>query len=453
MIIDTHCHLDWDTLAPELDEVLKRAREAGVIRLLTIGTDVATSRRAVEIAQQYPDVYAAVGIHPHDAKAADERALAEITELAGADKVVAYGEIGLDLFKKYSPPDVQRRVFRKQIHLARELGLPLIIHDRDAHEEILGIFREEGGPYEGVFHCFAGDTKIADDALALGFDLSITGTVTYKNNETTRQVVRHVPLDRLMIETDAPFLAPVPHRGKRNEPAFVRSVAEKIAELKGLPFDTVARQTSANAYRLFRFETFGKQPEIVYRHKDALYINLTSRCTNQCSFCVKWPDFTLGDHFLFLRPDQEPSVTDVLAAVGDATEPREIVFCGEGEPTQRWDTMIAIARELKKRGAKRVRLNTNGQAELIVGKPVTAQMKGAIDAVSVSLNAPDAASYARVCRPEFGPEAFSAVTDFIGQAKRYVPEVAASAVASSGVDLAATRRLAEQMLGVPFLVR
>ncbi|MDP8222002.1 MAG: YchF/TatD family DNA exonuclease [Candidatus Lernaella stagnicola] len=454
MLIDTHCHLDWDSFQADLPDVIARAHEAGVQRLLTIGTDVQTSRRAVEIAHQYDAVYAAVGIHPHDAKTADDAALAAIEELAHEKKVVALGEVGLDFFKNYSPHDVQRLAFQKQIRLARRLGLPLIVHDRDAHEETLRILREEGDRHRGVFHCFAGDEKIADEALALGFDLSFTGNVTFKKNDATRAVVRHVPLERIMVETDAPFLAPMPYRGKRNEPAYTVHVAEKIAAVHGVSLEEVARVTSTNAFRLFRFEHFGRRGEIAYGHRSgAKYVNLTSRCSNCCVFCIKQPDFTLGEHYLYLDPDDEPTVQEVLAAVGDPSAYPEIVFCGEGEPTVRWDDMIAIAKELKKRGARRVRLNTNGQAELIHGRALAREMKGAIDAVSVSLNAPDAAEYQRLCRSEFGEQAFAAVTDFIGQAKRYVPEVIATAVTQSGVDIEATRRFAETMLGVAFRAR
>lgn len=453
MLIDTHCHLDWDSYRNDLDEVIDRALAAGVKRILTIGTDVKTSRRAVEIAAAYAPVYAAVGLHPHDAKGAGDREWRTLLELAGAPKVVAYGEIGLDYFKNYSPQGAQREAFAAQVRLARRAGLPLIVHDRDADEETLAILRAEGGPYEGVFHCFAGDEKVAAEVLELGFHLSFTGSITYKNNRKAPAAIQAAPLDRLLIETDAPFLSPLPHRGKRNEPALVTLVAEKMAALRGVTVDEIARITTANAYRLFRFENAGRRAAIAYEHKGALYLNLTSRCTNACVFCVKQPTFQLGPHYLYLPPDEEPTVEEVLAAVGDPTRYPEIVFCGMGEPTLRWTDLLAIAKKLKRAGAKRIRLDTNGQAESIQGRPIAKEMKGVIDAVNVSLNAADAATYQSLCRPTFGDQAFAAVTDFIGQAKRYVPEVTASAVTVSGVDIQAVENYAEQILGVPFRQR
>lgn len=456
MLIDTHCHLEMKPFNQDRSAVIRRANQAGVQRILTVGTNTAYSQKAVVLAEEFEPVYAAVGIHPHDAKDASPADYQVLRELAARDKVVAYGEIGLDFFKNYSPRAEQLREFGRQIRIARELDLPLIIHDRDAHRETLEVLRQEGGPYRGVFHCFAGDEEMARQAFELGFLLSFTGSITFakQGKETTaHRVIRQCPLDRLMVETDAPFLTPHPLRGKRNEPAYVRFVAEKIAELKGIKPEEIARQTSGNAYRLFRFETKGLRPAIAYAHKNGLYINLTSRCSNSCTFCSKQPDFLLGPHYLRLEPNQEPTVAEVLDAVGDPRAQREIVFCGYGEPACRWDDMIAIAKELKKRGAPRIRLNTNGQADLLQKRAVAKEMKGAIDAVNVSLNAADAATYQRLCRSRFGDAAFPAVVDFIGQAKRYVPEVVASVVEVLGLDLGQIKRYVEDILGVKLRVR
>jgi len=452
MLIDTHCHLEWNSFAADRPAVVQRAREQGVRRLLTIGTSLELSREATELARRFPDVYAAIGIHPHDAKDATEETFAALTDLAAEAKVIAYGEIGLDFFKNYSPREMQIDVFRRQIHLARRLELPLIIHDRDAHQDILRILQAEGGPYRGVFHCFAGDEALAEQAMELGFHLSFTGSITYKNSEKSHRVIRAMPMSRLLLETDAPFLTPEPYRGRRNEPAYVYFVAEKIAALRSVSMEEIHRVTSTNAYRLFKFENFGVTPKIAYRWKNALYLNLTSRCTNDCVFCSKQPDFRLGEHYLYLEPEREPSVAEVLAEVEEPAAHAEIVFCGYGEPTLRWRDLLAIAKTLKQRGAKRLRLNTNGQADLINKRPVAAEMQGLIDAVSISLNATDDAGYHRLCRPDFGAGTFDAVTDFIGQAKRYVPEVTVSVVASTGIDVVAARRLAEGM-GLPLLIR
>ncbi len=456
MLIDSHCHLEMKQFQGDYRAAVGRARAQGVERVVSVGTNLSDARRAVAIADELETVFAAAGVHPHDAKDADENTYAALRELAQHPKVLAYGEIGLDFFKNYSPREVQIAAFRRQLRLARELDLPLIIHDRDAHQECLEILRAEGGPYRGVFHCFAGDRGMAEQLFQLGFLVSFTGTITYAKpgqESETHRVIRECPADRFMIETDAPYLTPHPHRKERNEPAYVRLVAETVAALRGTSLEEVARCTSDNAYRLFRFETKGLHPAIVYRYHDALYINLTSRCSNNCLFCIKHPNYLLGSHYLRLEREQEPSVADVLEAVGDPSRYPEIVFCGMGEPTLRWNDLIAIARALKRGGAKRVRLNTNGQAELLQNRPLAREMHGVLDAVSVSLNAHDAKAYNALCQPAAGERAFAAILDFIGQARRYVPEVVASAVNLPEVDLPAVRHLAERMLGVPLRIR
>ena len=456
MLIDSHCHLEMNQFKGDYRAAVRRAEAQNVSRMLTVGTDLPLSRRAVEIAHELDPVFASVGIHPHDAKDANETTFAELSSLARQPKVLAYGEIGLDFFKNYSPRETQITIFRRQLALDRELDLPLIIHDREAHQETVNILRAEGKRYRGVFHCFAGDRNIAAQVLDLGFFLSFTGSITYAKpgQETeTHQVIRECPLDRIMVETDAPYLTPHPLRGKRNEPAYVRLVAEKIAALRGSTLEEVAWRTTDNAYRLFRFETKALRPTIVYPYHDALYINLTSRCSNRCSFCIKHPAYVFGPYYLRLEPEEEPTVEQVLAAAGDVQGYAEVVFCGFGEPTVRWDDLLAIARELKKRGARRVRLNTNGQAELLQGRPLAKEMQGVLDAVSISLNADNATLYTALCHPRFGDQAFAAVLDFVGQSKRYVPEVVVSVVDLPEVNVEAVRRLAEDVLGAPLRVR
>lgn len=263
-LIDTHAHLDFSKFDPDRQSVIKRAQAAGVAAMVNVGVDVASSQRAVALAGQHPAIYAAVGMHPHSAKKLDGAALAELRELAGAPKVVAVGEIGLDYYRNLSPRDVQRRAFRAQLAWAAKLGKPVIIHDRDAHAEVMDILADWASGLDsfpgvrsaldgrlGVLHTFSGDRAMAERAVDLGFYISISGPVTYKNARELPEVVRTVPLDRLLVETDCPFLAPHPHRGKRNEPAYVRLVAERIAELRHMPFDDLAEATTANARRLF----------------------------------------------------------------------------------------------------------------------------------------------------------------------------------------------------------
>jgi len=249
-LTDTHAHLDFPQFDSDREEAIERALAAGVSRILNVGADLASSRRAVALAKAHPQIYAAVGVHPHDAKTLTEEVLTELRELARHPQVVAIGEIGLDFYRDLSPRDVQRQAFERQLALARELDKPVIIHDREAHAEVMDTLRRWQG-LRGVLHCFSGSLEMARRAVELGFYISIAGPVTFKNARRLPEIVRQLPLERLLIETDCPYLAPHPHRGERNEPAYVRLVAEAVAEIKGLPLEEVARVTTANTQTLF----------------------------------------------------------------------------------------------------------------------------------------------------------------------------------------------------------
>ena len=254
-LVDSHAHLNFDAFDEDREDVLRRAREAGLAALVNVGIDVPTSEASVELAEKYPDVWATVGVHPHDARSLDDAGRDRLRELVRHPKVVAVGEVGLDFYYDYSPRELQESVFREMIALAREADKPLVIHTREAWERVLAVLEEElrGGPLRGVFHCFSGDVTQAGRVLAWGFHVSFCGNLTFKNSRLP-EVLKAVPLDRLLLETDSPFLAPVPHRGKRNEPAYVRLTARKIAEVKGVPLDEVLRRTTENAVRLFGLE-------------------------------------------------------------------------------------------------------------------------------------------------------------------------------------------------------
>lgn len=252
MSIDTHAHLEMEVFDSDREEVLKRAVEAGLTAIVTVGTTLADCKKAVALAGRYPPLYAAVGIHPHEVKGIDSGTYDALRLLARRDKVVAIGEIGLDFFYDHSPREVQIRRFAEQLDLAEELDMPVIIHDREAHSETLRILRPRKGRLRGVLHCFSGDQAMARECLDMGFHLSVAGPVTYPKAERLREVAREMPLERLLIETDAPYLAPQPHRGKRNEPAYVVETAGCLAEIRGLPVGELERLTAANARRLFR---------------------------------------------------------------------------------------------------------------------------------------------------------------------------------------------------------
>jgi TatD DNase family protein len=252
-LFDTHAHLHFPDYADDLDAVLERAQGAGVRGIVTIGTDRETNQAVVELARRLPNVWATVGIHPHDAGEAVEADFAEMEKLARSEaKVVGFGEMGLDFFRNLSPPEAQREVFRRQISMARELGKPLVIHCRDAHDETLAILAEERArEIGGVMHCFSGDVEIARRCLDLGLFISLAGPVTYKNARALPEVARFVPQDRLVVETDCPYLPPTPHRGKRNEPAYVAFTAAFVAELRGVAPEAFGAAVTANATTLF----------------------------------------------------------------------------------------------------------------------------------------------------------------------------------------------------------
>ena len=259
MLIDTHAHLDYEDFAPDFDAVLARAQAAGVDRIITIGTSVESSRRAVTLAAQYPAVYAVVGIHPTTVDEATDGDYAALRELATGPKVAAVGETGLDYHRLPENPDEatgvkarQAASFRRQLDLAADLGLNVVIHQRDAWEDTLAILGAYTGRLRGVFHCFGGTPAQANEVLALGHLVSFTGIVTFKNGATVRETAAAVPADRFMVETDCPYLAPVPFRGKRCEPAHTRETAVVVAQARGETLEAVATQTTANAEQFFR---------------------------------------------------------------------------------------------------------------------------------------------------------------------------------------------------------
>jgi TatD DNase family protein len=253
MLIDSHCHLDFQALSVELDDVVARAGAAGVAGMVTICTEVRQFDRIRAIAERFDNVWCSVGLHPHEAAKEPELATARLVELARHPKVVGIGETGLDFFYEHSPRAEQARQFRQHIAAARETGLPLIVHTRDADAETADILEEEmrAGPFTGLIHCFSSGPALARRAVDLGLYISVSGIVTFKKADELRATVAAVPLDRLLVETDAPYLAPVPHRGKRNEPAFVAHTARTVAELKQVPAAALAETTTDNFFRLF----------------------------------------------------------------------------------------------------------------------------------------------------------------------------------------------------------
>jgi TatD DNase family protein len=252
MLVDSHCHLDYPDFAEELDAVIARAGQAGIGLFLTISTSLETFPRVQAVAERFAQVYCTVGIHPHEA-GAETGSTARLVELAQHPKIVGIGETGLDYYYEHSPRDAQARVFQAHIDAAKETGLPLIVHTRDADEDTGRMLAEaaRGGRLKGLLHCFSSGEALADQALSLGFYISFSGILTFKKTDGLRAIAARLPADRILVETDAPYLAPVPHRGKRNEPAFMASTAATLAGLRGLTPEALAALTTQNFMRLF----------------------------------------------------------------------------------------------------------------------------------------------------------------------------------------------------------
>jgi len=453
MLIDTHCHLDDPKFNPDRDEVIKRASAAGVGYIINVGSDLKNSKAAVEIAAKYENVYATVGLHPHDAKNLDDKAFIEFKKLAKRPKVVAIGEVGLDYYRNLSPKKEQEEVFVKFLKLAKELNLPLVIHAREADDDALFMLKEYK-PKKAVLHCFSASMEMLEEALAMGLYISYTCAVTFKNAENLRQLVINTPIERLMLETDAPYMAPQKYRGSRCEPAYVVILAEEIARLKGLSVADIARITTLNVKQFFgigvKLENGNSgNDKIVYNIRESLYLNITNRCTNKCNFCVRnFTDFVKGHN---LRLENEPSAEELLSAIGDPKRYKQIVFCGYGEPTMRIDVIVKVAKTLKEKGAN-IRVITNGHGNLINKDNILPKLKGLVDEMSISLDVDTKEKYNKICRPDFGPDTFDKIKEFVLQAKKYIPSIEATFLDMPGVDIEKCKKIAAD-LGVNCRIR
>jgi TatD DNase family protein len=259
-LVDSHTHLDFPEFDPDRAQVIERAWQEGVRLIVNIGTDLNSSQASIALAESYPFIYASIGLHPHDARLLDGETSQALEKLAHHPKVVAIGETGLDYYRNLSPKEAQREAFAFHLELARKLGKPLVIHSREAHQDTLNFLRDFArnpgklSPPYGIMHCFSGSLEMAKEAIALGFFISVAGPITFQNARKLPAIVKEVPIDFLLIETDCPYLAPHPHRGKRNEPAYVRFVAEAVAEIKGLSLEELGKKMLENAFKVFRLD-------------------------------------------------------------------------------------------------------------------------------------------------------------------------------------------------------
>ena len=463
MFTDSHAHLFFKDFQDDLDNVIKRAKDAGVDYIVNPGTDLATSRRSIELAEKYEMIYACVGFHPHDASNADDESLKEIELLSNHPKVVAIGEIGLDYHYNYSLPERQREVFSRQIEIAQRRNLPIVIHSREAEDDTLRIVEtmmnarsdwrvHDTKPARGVFHCFPGDVAMAKKVIDWGFYISFPGPITFGNKlnkpNSMVDVATKISPEHILLETDSPYLTPAPNRGKRNEPSNIPHIAKKIAQLQDLSVEDIGRTTNVGAHKLFGIGTY-PDPVIVYKLRNALYLNITIRCDSDCVFCDRKGETLVKGYNL--RISQEPTTEEVIRSIGDPTKSDEIVFCGYGEPTIRLDVIKEVSWWVKDHGGK-VRLSTDGHGSLIHHRNIVPELVGAIDSVSISLNSIDPKQYGALMRVD-GEKYWAAMVDFARECVKHKLLTTMIIVDLDEVDEVSARKFVEQDIGAEFRLR
>lgn len=450
MFVDTHAHLFFENYKDDIDVVLNRAKENDIDFVIVPATDLKTAKESIALAEKYQQVYSTVGIHPHDTKEWNDSLIAQIEELARHPKVVAIGEIGLDYYYDFSPKDQQIKAFKAQLDLAVKLQLPVVIHNRDSDEDMMDIVQSYCGTgLKAQFHCFNGSIEDALEYMKMNHFISFTGNITYKKSDSLRETLSKIDLNHLMLETDSPFMTPVPHRGKRNEPSFVKIVAQQVAEVHKLSIKDIGRITSLN---VFRFFGIGKAPKtsFTYLLGNSLYINVTNRCNADCTFCRRKEDPFLRGYNLGMKKSEEPAAEVYIGEIGDPKIYDEIVFCGYGEPTIRWDVVKQVAKYVKDNGGK-TRMNTNGHGNLINKKDITPEMKDLIDVISISLNSYDPKQYSELM--QVSESHFDEMKNFARLAKQYVKKVVMSVVSLDEVEIEESRKVVEDEIGVEFRVR
>ena len=450
MFIDTHAHLFYPNFEGELDEVISRAKENGIDYILVPATDLKTAEQVIDLTDKYEMVYGAVGVHPHDTKDWDSSFIPKIEKLTKNKKIVAIGEIGLDYYYDFSPKEKQIDAFKAQIELALKLDLPVIIHNRDSDEDVMEIIRGYcGSGLKAQFHCFNGSLENAMELVGMNYMISFTGNITFKKADNLRKILQHIPPENLLLETDSPFMTPVPHRGKRNEPSNVKYIAEQIAELHKLRLLDVARITSFNAFRTFGIRS-KSESALTYTLGNSLYINVTNRCNAHCVFCKREEQPFLRGYNLGMERSEEPMAEVYIKEIGDPNEYSEIVFCGYGEPTIRWDVVKNISKYVKVKGG-RTRLNTNGHGNIINKKDIIPEMKDLIDIVSISLNTFDRQQYSKLVGLE--TSYFDEMIEFAKKSKPFVEQVVMTIVSIDEVDIERARKITEEEIGAEFRVR
>ncbi len=450
MFIDTHAHLFFDNYKDDLDDVINRAQKSGVDYIIVPATDLKTAREAISLSEKYKQIYATVGVHPHDTKDWNESLITELEKLAKHPKVVGIGEIGLDYYYDFSPKDQQIKAFKSQLDLAVRLELPVVIHNRDSDKDMMDIIQDYCGTgLKAQFHCYNSSPEDALEFMKMNHFISFTGNITFKKSDALRSVLKEIDLNNLLLETDSPFLTPVPFRGKRNEPSYVTYVAQQVAEVHKITVEEVGRITSLNTFRFFGV---GHTPKtsFTYQIGKSLYINVTNRCNADCTFCRRKDDPYLRGHNLGMKKSDEPPAEVFIKEIGDPSKYHEIVFCGYGEPTIRWDVVKDIAKFVKANGGN-TRINTNGHGNVINKRDITPEMKDLIDVVSISLNTYNPKHYAEMMG--VSEDHFEEMKKFARLSKKYVKKVVMSVVSLDEVEIEKSRKVVEEEIGVEFRIR
>lgn len=450
MFVDTHAHLFYENFKDDLDEVIQRAKDNFISYIIIPATDIQTAKTAINLSEKYDFIFSAVGVHPHETKDWNKKLLEEIKSLSSHEKVVAIGEIGLDYYYDFSPKEKQIEAFKDQIELAIELDKPIIVHNRDSDSDMMNIISSYCSTgLKAQFHCFNASLEHAIEYIKMNHFISFTGNITYKKSDELRRILKVIDINHLLLETDSPFMSPVPYRGKRNEPSYITYTAKLIAEIKKLSADDIGRITSLNAFRMFGI---GKKPKtsFTYQLGNSLYINVTNRCNADCLFCRRKTDPFISGYNLAMNKSEEPDADVYIKEIGDPKNYDEIVFCGYGEPTIRWEIVKKISKFVKDNGGK-TRLNTNGHGNIINHRDITPEMRELIDTVSISLNTTDAQQYAELM--QIDQEYFYAMIDFAKKSVPNVKKVVLSVVDIDEVEIEKAKNLVENEIKAEFRVR
>jgi TatD DNase family protein len=450
MWIDSHARLDHCLFDPDRDLMLERAREAGVeLVVAAAGPSRESIARTLRLAEQHDFVCAAVGVHPWDAGRVTADYWSDLERAVEHPKVVLIGEIGLEYRCTLTAGKLQREVFERQLALAEHAGLPVFTRCGGAWPDFVGMMQQRpAAKRRGIVGGFTGTSDQALECVSLGLLIAISGAITLPYARPARAAAVSLGLDQIVLESRAPAFAPDPRNGERNEPAAVAEIGRAAADLLRVCPRDLARNTNHNFRKLVNKATGSSVDTLVYTIGDRLYVNLTSECTARCVFCRRESEPVASGWNLRLQ--REHSIPEYIQAIGDPRLYREVVFCGFGEPTLRLAELIAIARVVKL-GGVRVRLNTNGHGNLIHGRNIVPELEGCLDEISISLNAADEGSYARIVRPDSGPGTFDAVKDFAAGCRGHIRDVTLTVVELPGVDRQACFQIAADLgVGIRF---